>query len=126
CQTSQVVRATLFTPSSTKSIAVSFSGQGANGAPTFMPSSDITGVHLQAYWNNATNNPATGSTGDSTTLADALTDSDGNASTITFEFASNGAWGAGTASGTIGDSPTDRMLNGLVGTANPGATTPST
>src|SRR5207245_4623492 len=93
---------------------------------TFMPSSDITGVQLQAYWNNATNNPATGSTGDSTTLADALTHSDGNASTITFEFASNGAWGAGTASGTIGDSPTDRMLNGLVGTANPGATTPST
>src|SRR5207245_6943713 len=93
---------------------------------TFMPSSDITGVQLQAYWNNATNNPATGSTGDSTTLADALTDSDRNASTITFEFASNGAWGAGTASGTVSDSPTDRMLNGLVGSAGAGAAIPST
>lgn len=109
CQTSAVVQASIFVPSVTKSIAVNFIGGGANGAPTGMETNDIAGVQAQAYWNNATN--ASGIVGDQAALADALTDSDGNASLVTFDFAANGTWGSG--SGT--ETPTERMLNGLTG-----------
>ncbi len=114
CQTSAPVKAVIFTPSATKSVAIHFIGGGANGAPTSMNFDDIAGVQTQAYWNNATN--ATGATGDATAMADALTDSDNLASTITFEFETSGTWGAGTGS----DTTTERMLNGVTGANGPG------
>jgi len=116
CQTSSVVQASIFIPSVTKSVAVSFVGGGANGAPTWMETNDIAGVQAQAYWNNATN--STGSVG--VNLPDTLTDSDGNASLVTFEYAATGTWGSGTGTET----PTERMLNGLTGTS--GAANPNT
>ncbi len=109
CEVSTPVKAMVFKPSSTKSVGIHFLGGGANGAPTAMLPDDIAGVQLQGYWNNATNQ--SGYTGDMTTLPDVLLDSDGNASTITFEFTTSGTWGAGTGS----DSSTQRLLNGIAG-----------
>jgi len=120
CQVSQGVRATVFTPSVTKSIAISFVGGGANGAPTSMEPLDIAGVHPQAYWNNATND--TGATGDGTAFGDPFTDSDNNASTITVDYATSGQWGAGTAV----DSANDKMFNGLVGSGGVNIDNPGT
>ena len=111
CQTSQVVRASIFSPSTVKSIGLSFVGGGANGAPTTMNEDDIAGVQPQAYWNNLTG--GTGFTGDGT-RPDVLKDSDNADSTITVDYATSGTWGAGTGS----DSATQRMLNGLVHTPN--------
>ena len=91
CQTSSVVQASIFVPSATKSVAVNFIGGGANGAPTSMETNDIAGIQVQAYWNNATN--ASGIVGDQTSLADALTDSSGIASTVTFDYLANGTLG---------------------------------
>jgi len=109
CQTSAVVRATIFSPSATKSIAVSFRGGGANGAPTDMNyPNDIAGIQLQAFWNNATN--ASGFSGDGLSMGP-LMDSDNQATTISFDYQTGGTWGAGTGT----DSATERMLNGLVG-----------
>ena len=122
CQTSTPVYAVIFTPSATKSIAINFSGGGANGAPSFLAPDDIVGVQPQAYWNNATNhtdatdNIFSGSTGDGNSLPDTLVDSDGKTSTITFEYACSGRWGSGTGT----DSATQRMLNGQVGAAGTG------
>src|SRR5262245_34320067 len=112
CQTSSVARASIFTPSATKSIGISFRGGGANGAPTTVLTNDIIGIQPQAYWNNATN--GTGMTGDTTSIADVLTDSDNAASTITLEWSSAGNWGAGTDV----ESPVGRMLNGLIQSGN--------
>jgi hypothetical protein len=119
CQTSQVVRASVFTPSSTKSIGINFIGGGANGSPTSMnPTNatgvvqyDVAGVQLQAYWNNATNR--TGDAGDGAAMGP-LVDSDNAESTMTFSFATEGTWGAGTE--TL--SGTGRMLNGYAGSRN--------
>jgi len=116
CQTSSVVQASIFAPSATKSIGISFVGGGANGAPTYVLTNDIMGIQAQAYWNNATN--ASGNVGDGTTLNDPLIDSDGNTNAVTFEFSASGTWGSGVGT----DTPTERMLNGLVGrsgAANP-------
>lgn len=112
-----IIRASVFAPSTTKSIGINFIGGGANGAPTSMNPTNaagvvrysIAGVQLQAYWNNATN--STGYTGDQVTMADTLTDSDGAASAIVFEYTTTGTWGSGTGTGTA----TERMLNGYVG-----------
>ena len=119
CQTSQVVRASIFTPSATKSIGINFAGGNVNdtpnGTPTYMATNDIAGIQLQAYWINATNHSpgsGTGQTGDGLTLPDALNDSDNAASTITVDFASSGGWGAGVGTET----PLERMLNGLIRT----------
>ena len=110
CSTSAPVQAQIFTPSTTKSVAVSFAGGGANGAPTYMNVDDIAGVQPQAFWMNATN--ASGSIGDGANLPDVLNDSDNkNPNNITFEFSTSGTWGAGTGS----DSATARMLNGIAG-----------
>ena len=118
CQVSDAVKALIFTPSTTKSIGVQFWGSSANGAgpqgntgpvPNFVQPTDIVGVQQQAYWNVATN--ATGNTGDGATLPDSLTDSDGNAATVTFEFATSNTWGAGTGLET----PTQKLLNGITG-----------
>lgn len=116
CQTSSVVQASIFVPSATKSIAVSFVGGGANGAPTSMEINDIAGVQSQAYWNNATN--ATGFSGDGVSMGE-LKDSDNIATTISFDYTTSGTWGAGTGTET----PTERMLNGLTG--NAGAANPN-
>ncbi|MBN9689351.1 MAG: immunoglobulin domain-containing protein [Verrucomicrobia bacterium] len=114
-RTSTVVKAILFTPSSTKSIGISFIGGGANGAPTSMTTNDIAGIQLQAHWNNAS-----GASGDLPDFnADPpvpLRDSDGNESTLTFNYSTSGTWGSGTGD----QSATARMLNGLT-VANPGA-----
>jgi soluble cytochrome b562 len=123
CELSTEVRAVLFQPSPTKSVGINFVGSGANGAPTPMPSTDIAGIHPQAYWNNLPT-----ASGDANTVENPdlpyqnnhpLVDSDNQTTEVTFEWATSGNWGAGT--GNI--SPTQRMLNGLVyaGTgANPG------
>ena len=115
CEMSAQVKAVIFTPSSTKSIGISFQGGGANGTPTLMKTNDIAGLQPQAYWNNA-QNAGTGTfpydvtdpnTGEVTTYN--LMDSDNRVSDITFEFATSGAWGSGTGDA----SATQRMLNGL-------------
>jgi hypothetical protein len=115
CEKSSDVRASVFTPSTTKSIGISFIGGGANGAPTSMNTNDIAGVHPQAYWNNA--NGGSGDLPDfNTDPPSELVDSDNQPATVTFNWQSSGAWGAGTGA----DSPTQRMLNGLVGANAPG------
>jgi hypothetical protein len=130
CETSQSVQAQIFTPSTAKSVAVSFTGGGANGAPTKVNDDDILGIQLQAHWNNATLNPdgsgaafatpATGSLPDaSIDPAPPVLDSDGNATDITFSWEAGGNWGSGSGQTTA----TDRMLNGLVGRAGTGANT---
>ncbi len=113
CEKSTPVKAVIFTPSATKSVGVSFRGGGANGTPTVMSSNDIAGIHLQAYWNNA-QNAGSGFIPDPNVADPAdplatLWDSDGNASSMTFEFTTSGSWGSGTGDG----SATQRMLNGL-------------
>jgi hypothetical protein len=125
CQVSDPVHASIFTPSSTKSIGIHFWGNSANGAgpqgnvdpnrPNHLVTNDIVGVQPQAFWNVATN--ASGATGDGASLPDALTDSTGSDSPITFEYATTGAWGAGTGVST----PNQIMLNGNVGTTTPAA-----
>jgi hypothetical protein len=108
CEMSAEVKAVIFNPSATKSVGISFIGGGANGAPTSMNTNDIAGLHPQAYWNNLSGGSGTSSE---------LVDSDNNPSTLTFEWATSGQWGAGTGDG----SPLQRMLNGL-NYANPGST----
>jgi len=110
---SSPAKAVLFTPSATKSIGVSFRGSGANGAPTDAVTNDIAGLHLQAYWNNAN-----GGSGTLPSDTDPLRDSDGNDSSITFDYQTSGTWGSGTGD----NSATARILNGLNLTANPGGT----
>jgi len=124
CQESVPVHATVFTPAAPTSIGVQFWGGGANGAgpqgntdakhPNYMVPTDIAGVQPQAYWNVATNQ--TGSTGDTTTLPDTMTDSMGKASSITFEFNTSGTWGAGTGI----TQPTQKLLNGIAGQSGTG------
>src|SRR5262249_23750405 len=107
CQTSPPVHAVIFTPSSTVSIGIQFQGGGANGAPTTIETNDIVGVQQQAFWVDAV-----GASGGPLSL----NDSSNNVSTITFDYATQGTWGAG-----VGDQqPVQRLLNGLVGAQNPG------
>ncbi|MEO8428974.1 MAG: LamG-like jellyroll fold domain-containing protein, partial [Verrucomicrobiota bacterium] len=109
CEASTPVKAVLFQPSSTKSIGISFAGGGANGAPTSMNTNDITGVQLQAFWNNAL--PASADLPDlSADPQVPFVDSDNQPTTITFTYATSGTWGAGTGI----DSAVQRMLNGLI------------
>lgn len=111
-RTSTAVKAILFTPSATKSIGISFRGGGANGAPTLVNSNDVAGIQLQAYWNNAAD-AGSGTLPDGNVdpedPSSVLLDSDGNAATVTFEFATSGTWGSGTGD----QSATARLLNGL-------------
>lgn len=114
CEKSSVVKAQIFTPSTTKSVAISFVGGGANGAPTTVNSTDIIGVQAQAYWNNAT--PASGDLPDSNTdPVTPLVDSSNVDATVTFNWATSGTWGAGSGN----QSGVQRMLNGLT-QDNPG------
>ncbi len=110
CEVSSPVQAVIFTPSATKSIGVNFRGGGANGAPTTNGPTSVTGIFPQAFWNDA-QNAANGQLPDfAVDPAIELFDSDGNPSTITFDFQTSGTWGAGTGDST----PTARILNGLV------------
>ena len=121
CPVSQEVMAVIFKPSDVKSLGISFVGGGANGAPTAMFLDDIAGVHLQAFWNNA--GAGSGQLPDFNVDPPVLfTDSSAAETTVTFEWQTNGTWGAGTGNST----PTQRMLNGLVGaegTGDPGTFT---
>ena len=111
-RTSTPVQALLFTPLPTKSIGISFRGGGANGAPTEMLPTDVAGLHLQAYWNNA-QNAGSGEIPDFSVEPEdplaTLWNSDGADSGLTFQFTTSGAWGAGTGD----QGATARMLNGL-------------
>ncbi|MBI4659348.1 MAG: immunoglobulin domain-containing protein [Verrucomicrobia bacterium] len=122
CEKSQDVNAVIFKPSATKSVAISFVGGGANGAPTRVETNDIMGIQLQAYWVNAT--AGSGSLPDLNVDPPVeIKDSDNNVSTITFDWETGGNWGAGTAGGAV-STGTQKMLNGLTGRNAPG--TPST
>jgi hypothetical protein len=111
CATSPTVHAQLFTPSTTQSIGIEFAGSGANGAPVYLASNDITGVQQQAFWNIASNGVAsTGTSGDGTTMS-TLIDSSNNPTTITFNFSTGGSWGVGVDT----TKPVGRLLNGVAG-----------
>lgn len=115
-QESDHVILSIFTPSTTESIGLSWRGGGANGAPTDMLPVDITGFHQQAYWNNLA--------GGSGTLATPINSSN-QPTTIQVTWTSSGEWGVGTGN----SSPTERMLNGIFGwddTANSGDTNTAT
>jgi len=100
-QVSDEVMLSIFAPSATQSVGWSFRGSGANGAPTDMLPTDITGFHPQAYWNNL----APGSGGP---LAPTTSDNTPHPS-ITIQWATSGEWGSGTGNGD----PLERMLNGM-------------
>lgn len=100
-QYSDQVMLSIFTPSTIESIGVSWVGEGANGAPTPMPITDIAGFQPQAYWNNLTD--ASGGPFDMTNSFNAVHP------TIKLTWSTSGEWGVGTGSG----SPTERMLNGI-------------
>lgn len=102
CETSDEVMLNIFTPSTTQSIGLSWRGGGANGAPTDMLPQDITGLHLQAYWNNLA--------GGGGALPNPNTSDNTPHPTITVNWATSGEWGVGTGN----SSPTERMLNGMV------------
>ncbi|HYE33016.1 MAG TPA: LamG-like jellyroll fold domain-containing protein [Methylomirabilota bacterium] len=118
---SQPVRAVVFTPSATRSIGIQFEGGGANGAPTPMLKTDIAGVHPQAYWN-----VGAAQTGDlpdfNVDPALPLLDSSNQESTITVNWATGAEWGSGTGVET----PTQRMLNGIIGNGGVNADNPGT
>ena len=104
CEMSQEVVASIHDPGANPvSIGVTFNGSGANGAPTAMNPTDVTGIQLQANWNNVTD--ASGN--NSETLLNSL---GADENQVTLDFQSSGNWGSGT-----GDAiPTQRMLNGLI------------
>ena len=101
CEESSKVRAQIFQPSAVTSVGVSFHGGGANGTPTRILATDVTGIHPQAYWNDV---------GAGSGTAGELEDSNNQASDITVTWKSSGEWGAGTGSA----SPLQRLLNGLI------------
>ena len=111
-QISDEVMLSIFTPSTTESIGLSWRGGGANGAPTDVLPQDITGFHPQAYWNNLA-----GGSG-STNLP--VNSRNQPHPTISVTWATSGEWGAGTGN----SDPTERMLNGMCttfGTSEAGA-----
>jgi hypothetical protein len=119
CEVSTEVRPIIFTPSTTRSVAISFLGGGANGAPTSISTNNILGVFPQAYWNNAPDGSQTlpysvdqfDEFGNLTNTINYLVlDSTGAESEMTVTYASSGTWGSGTGV----DSPTARMLNGII------------
>jgi hypothetical protein len=100
-QVSDEVMLSIFTPSATESVGLSWEGEGANGAPTEILPQDIAGFHQQAYWNNLTAGsggpmPATNSNNEVH-------------STIMVEWQTSGEWGVGTGEAD----PTERLLNGM-------------
>lgn len=102
-QTSDEVMLSIFTPSTIESIAVSWPGAGANGAPTAVLPADITGFQPQAYWNSV----APGGTGSTNSLVNS---SNQIHPTVQVQWATSGEWGVGTGTGDA----TERMLNGLI------------
>jgi len=115
CEVSSPVTASIFTPSVTKSIGISFQGGGANGTPTLVRSNDIAGIVPQAYWNN-TASVASGDLPDFNVDPPLLlVDSSNQETAVTFNFTSSGTWGSGTGDATANG----RILNGLI-QQNPG------
>jgi hypothetical protein len=110
-QTSDEAVLSIFIPSATESIAVSFRGSGANGAPTSMLPDDIVGFQKQAYWNNVS--------GGSGNLPAPTNSSNAAHPTVVVDWATSGEWGAGTGI----EDPTGRMLNGMCASFG---TTPAT
>ncbi len=105
-QRSDSAMLSIFRPSSTVSIGLSWRGSGANGAPTTMLPDDITGFQPQAFWNNLT--------GAGGTLASPTTSSNAPHSTISVTWATSGEWGVGTGTAdTTTSDGTGRMLNGI-------------
>ncbi|HXJ56582.1 MAG TPA: immunoglobulin domain-containing protein, partial [Verrucomicrobiae bacterium] len=99
-QVSDEVLLSIFTPSTTESIGISWHGGGANGAPTDLFSDDITGFFPQAYWNNvASGGGALPNPIDSANLAHP---------TIAVTWATSGEWGVGTGN----EDPLGRLFNG--------------
>jgi hypothetical protein len=114
CETSAEVMLSIFTPSATECVGLSWVGGGANGAPTAMLPTDITGFAKQAYWNNLV--------GGSGTLANPINSSNAANPTITVNWATSGEWGVGTGNSDA----TERMFNGTstsFGTTEAGAQT---
>jgi len=101
-QISDEVMLSIFTPSANESIGLSWQGSGANGAPTAMLPTDITGFQRQAYWNNLT--------GGSGTLANPTNSSNQPHPTISVNWTTSGEWGVGTGTSDA----TERLLNGMV------------
>jgi hypothetical protein len=101
CETSAEAMLNIFTPSTTECIGLSWRGSGANGAPTDVLPTDITGFSKQAFWNNLT--------GGGGTLANPLNSSNVANPTITVNWATSGEWGVGTGN----SDPTARMFNGI-------------
>ena len=106
CETTDEVMLSIFTPSETESIGLSWAGAGANGAPTAMLPQDITGFTPQAYWNNLT-----GGSGTASALVNSRNEING---TVSVTWATSGEWGAGTGT----SDPLERMLNGMCTSAS--------
>jgi hypothetical protein len=100
-QESDEVMLNVFTPSATESVGLNWVGQGAASGPTYMFPEDITGVFLQAYWNNLA-----GSTG---TVTRPTNSSNLPHPTITVQWASSGEWRVGAGE----QDPVQRMFDGL-------------
>jgi hypothetical protein len=91
----------IFTPSRTESIGLTWLGQGGDGGPVPMLPEDITGVFPQAYWNNLA--------GRTNTLTHPTNSSNQAHPTITVQWATSGEWLT-----SLGDEyPAERLLDGL-------------
>ena len=100
-QESDEVMLSIFTPSATESVGLNWVGQGAASGPTYMFPEDITGLFLQAYWNNLA-----GSTGSVTRPTNS---SNLPYPTITVQWATSGEWRVGAGE----EDPAQRMFDGF-------------
>jgi hypothetical protein len=113
-QASDPAMLSIFTPSTTESFGLNWTGEGANGAPSENFPDDITGFHLQAYWNNT--DAASG------TLTTVTNSNNEVHPTINVTWATSGEWGSGTGEGDA----TERMLNGMTRFPDGGGSPPQT
>ncbi len=101
CEASEEALLTLFIPSGTESIGLSWRGSTANGTPTSLLPDDVAGLHPQAFWNNLS--------GSIVAPVQLITSSNRLHPTITAGWNTSGEWGIGTGT----RDPTERLLNGL-------------
>ena len=99
------------TGSLSQTIGVSFIGRNASPADNLAPG-DVAGVIPQPNWNNIDS----GTTFSGTTSP--LTDSSGNATSITLTFNANDSWSSDGGTAT----PNERLMKGII-KANPGGAT---
>ena len=111
-QVSDQIMLSIFTPSPTESVGLSWRGAGANGAPTDMFPTDITGFHQQAYWNNLMG--AGGGPVQVTTSSNRVHE------TVMVMWQTSSEWGSGTGN----QDATERMLNGMTRFPDGGADAP--